>query len=104
MKLSSPRPRACVFAPIHEPINLTTGRARSQITNPGLPKINELCCQRICLPIGERKVSDSILLAAIGGPKWDSNPRDMRPETGLLAMRSQLGLFANLRPAKVMDY
>ncbi|CAM9998684.1 unnamed protein product [Pylaiella littoralis] len=48
------------------------------------------------------KSSDSILLAAIGGPKWDSNPRELRPETGLLAMRSQLGLFANLRPAKVM--
>ncbi|CAM9137684.1 unnamed protein product [Discosporangium mesarthrocarpum] len=46
--------------------------------------------------------SDSILLAAIGGPKWDGNPRELRPETGLLAMRSQLGLFANLRPAKVM--
>ncbi|CAN0078217.1 unnamed protein product [Ectocarpus sp. 6 AP-2014] len=48
------------------------------------------------------KASDSILLAAIGGPKWDGNPRELRPETGLLAMRSQLGLFANLRPAKVM--
>eukprot|EP00904_Undaria_pinnatifida_P013815 jgi/Undpi1/9564/HiC_scaffold_27.g12020.m1 len=48
------------------------------------------------------KSSDSILLAAIGGPKWDVNPRELRPETGLLAMRSQLGLFANLRPAKVM--
>ncbi|CAM9148571.1 unnamed protein product, partial [Hapterophycus canaliculatus] len=49
------------------------------------------------------KASDSILLAAIGGPKWDSNPRELRPETGLLAMRSELGLFANLRPAKVSD-
>lgn len=47
--------------------------------------------------------SDSILLAAIGGPKWDQNPRELRPETGLLSMRSELGLYANLRPAKVMD-
>jgi 3-isopropylmalate dehydrogenase len=46
--------------------------------------------------------SDSCLLAAIGGPKWDANPRDKRPETGLLAMRKSLGLFANLRPAKVL--
>lgn len=47
--------------------------------------------------------SDSILLACIGGPKWDSYPRELRPESGLLAMRSELGLFANLRPAKVMS-
>ena len=44
--------------------------------------------------------ADSILLAAIGGPKWDSVAREIRPESGLLAMRKQLGLFANLRPAK----
>ena len=40
--------------------------------------------------------SDSILLAAIGGYKWDSLPRNLRPETGLLALRSSLNLFANL--------
>ncbi|KAG5192560.1 3-isopropylmalate dehydrogenase [Tribonema minus] len=48
------------------------------------------------------KASDSVLLSAIGGPKWDGNPREQRPETGLLAMRKGLGLFANLRPAKVV--
>mmetsp|Transcript_13645 Transcript_13645/g.43089 ORF Transcript_13645/g.43089 Transcript_13645/m.43089 type:complete len:413 (+) Transcript_13645:2-1240(+) len=48
------------------------------------------------------RAADSILLAAIGGPKWDANPRELRPETGLLAMRSELGLFANLRPAKAI--
>ena len=47
--------------------------------------------------------SDSVLLACIGGYKWDSNPRELRPETGLLRMRSKLGLFANLRPAKVLS-
>lgn len=46
--------------------------------------------------------ADSVLLAAIGGPKWDGNPRELRPETGLLAMRKDLGLFANLRPAKAI--
>lgn len=46
--------------------------------------------------------SDSVLLACIGGYKWDNNPRHLRPETGLLKMRKSLGLFANLRPAKVI--
>jgi 3-isopropylmalate dehydrogenase len=45
--------------------------------------------------------SDAVLLAAIGGYKWDSLPREKRPETGLLGLRSQLGLFANLRPATI---
>lgn len=47
--------------------------------------------------------SDSVLLACIGGYKWDKNPRELRPETGLLKMRKEMGLFANLRPAKVLD-
>ena len=46
--------------------------------------------------------SDSVLLAAIGGYKWDNLPREKRPETGLLALRSGLGLFANLRPATIL--
>ena len=46
--------------------------------------------------------ADSILMGAIGGYKWDNNPRELRPETGLLKMRKTLGLFANLRPAKVI--
>ena len=46
--------------------------------------------------------SDSVLLACIGGYKWDSNPRELRRETGLLKMRKEMGLFANLRPAKVL--
>ena len=41
----------------------------------------------------------AILLGAIGGPQYDSAPRDLRPERGLLGLRSELGLFANLRPA-----
>ena len=46
--------------------------------------------------------SDAVLLAAIGGYKWDSFPRHLRPESGLLALRAGLGLFANLRPAKIL--
>lgn len=47
--------------------------------------------------------SDSVLLACIGGYKWDKNPRELRPESGLLKMRKEMRLFANLRPAKVLD-
>jgi 3-isopropylmalate dehydrogenase len=43
----------------------------------------------------------AVLLGAVGGPKWDGLPVDTRPERGLLRMRKELGLFANLRPAAV---
>ncbi len=46
--------------------------------------------------------SDAILLAAIGGYKWDSLPSNSRPEAGLLGLRAGLGLFANLRPAQIL--
>ena len=49
------------------------------------------------------RAADAVLLACVGGPKWDNLPRAQRPETGLLAIRADLGLFANLRPAHVMD-
>lgn len=42
---------------------------------------------------------DAILFGAVGGPQWDALPRESRPESGLLRLRSELGLFANLRPA-----
>jgi len=47
------------------------------------------------------KASDAVLLGAVGGPKWDTQPGNNRPEAGLLAIRESLGLFANLRPAKI---
>jgi len=43
--------------------------------------------------------ADAVLLGAVGGPQWDNNPREQRPERGLLGIRKDLGLFANLRPA-----
>ena len=46
--------------------------------------------------------SDAVMLAAIGGYKWDNLPRNQRPETGLLGLREGLGLFANLRPATIL--
>ena len=45
------------------------------------------------------QAADAVLLGAVGGPKWDNNPREKRPERGLLGIRKQLNLFANLRPA-----
>ncbi len=55
-------------------------------------------------PLAERtialaKKSDAILLGAVGGPKWEGLEYNMRPERGLLAIRKELGLFSNLRPA-----
>lgn len=49
------------------------------------------------------KKADAVLMAAIGGPKYDNLPRDKRPETGLLALRKELNAFANIRPALVFD-
>ncbi len=47
--------------------------------------------------------SDAVLFGAIGGEKWDSLPREKRPESGLLRFRKALGVYANLRPAVVYD-
>ena len=49
--------------------------------------------------INTAKSCDSILLGAVGGPKWEALERDLRPERGLLGIRSELDLFSNLRPA-----
>ncbi|MGI6667995.1 MAG: 3-isopropylmalate dehydrogenase [Acetivibrionales bacterium] len=47
--------------------------------------------------------SDAVLLGAVGGPKWEGLPGDKLPEAGLLRIRSELGLFANLRPAVIYE-
>ncbi|HMU55926.1 MAG TPA: 3-isopropylmalate dehydrogenase [Nitrospira sp.] len=49
------------------------------------------------------KQSDAVLLGAVGGPKWEGLEYSLRPERALLGLREQLGLFANLRPAKLYD-
>lgn len=49
------------------------------------------------------KASDGVLLGAVGGPKWDTLPGHMRPEKGLLGIRKELDLFANLRPVTAHD-
>lgn len=68
------------------------GGAAIDATGEPLPQVTLDTC----------KGSDAVLLAAIGGYKWDTLPRHQRPETGLLALRAGLGLFANLRPATIL--
>ena len=45
--------------------------------------------------------SDAVLLGAVGGPKWEGMPGELRPERGLLALRKGMNLYSNLRPAKI---
>jgi 3-isopropylmalate dehydrogenase len=68
------------------------GGAAIDATGEPLPEATLATCRE----------SDAVLLAAIGGTKWDTLPRHLRPETGLLGLRAGLGLFANLRPAKIL--
>ncbi|MDX8359390.1 3-isopropylmalate dehydrogenase [Cytobacillus sp. IB215316] len=48
--------------------------------------------------LNDCKQSDAVLLGAVGGPQWDQNPPELRPEKGLLQIRKELELYANLRP------
>ncbi|MGI4880717.1 MAG: 3-isopropylmalate dehydrogenase [Janthinobacterium lividum] len=50
--------------------------------------------------LAQAKASDAVLMGAVGGPQWAKQPYDKRPEAGLLALRSGMNVFANLRPAK----
>jgi 3-isopropylmalate dehydrogenase len=47
--------------------------------------------------------ADAVLLAAVGGPKWDGNQGHLRPESGLLRLRKELGVFANIRPVSILQ-
>lgn len=71
---------------------LIGGAAYDQTGNPLPPET-----------IVQAKASDAILLGAVGGPKWEHLPIALRPEKGLLGIRKELELFANLRPAIVFD-
>lgn len=69
---------------------LIGGAAIDAVGNP-LPEETVAAC----------KASDAVFLGAVGGPKWDNLDNNTRPEKGLLSIRKALGLFANLRPAKL---
>jgi 3-isopropylmalate dehydrogenase len=53
--------------------------------------------------MAKAKAADAVLFGAVGGPRYDDLPFEQKPERGLLRLRKELGLFANLRPAKVFD-
>jgi 3-isopropylmalate dehydrogenase len=53
--------------------------------------------------VAAARAADAVLFGSVGGPKWDSLPFERRPELGILRLRKELGLFANLRPAVVLD-
>ena len=77
-----------------ELLELPVGGAAYDTCGDCLPETTLAACQ----------TADAILLGAVGGPKWDALPPEKRPERrALLGLRAKLGLFANLRPAKVWD-
>src|SRR6266851_751277 len=49
--------------------------------------------------MGKAQAADAVIFGAVGGPKWDKVPYDVRPEAGLLRLRKDMALFANIRPA-----
>src|SRR5579875_1593523 len=67
------------------------GRAVDETGDP-LPEETLRLCQE----------SDAVLLGAVGGPKWDHLPGPQRPESGLLRLRQGLGVYANLRPVRLL--
>lgn len=67
----------------------------SAIDKHGMPLADET--------LAKCRKADAVLLGAVGGPKWDKVAYDIRPEAGLLKLRKELDLFANLRPAIVFD-
>jgi 3-isopropylmalate dehydrogenase len=70
---------------------LIGGKAIDEVGNP-LPEDTLSAC----------RAADAVLLASVGGPKWDTtDPHKMRPEQGLLGIRKELGLYANMRPVKI---
>ena len=69
--------------------HLIGGCAIDAVGDP-FPQESLLACQN----------ADAILLGAVGGPKWDDPQAPVRPEQGLLRLRKELGLFANLRPVR----
>ena len=73
--------------------HLLIGGAAIDETGEPLPEQTVLEC----------KNSDSVLLGAVGGPKWETLPGHLRPEAGLLKIRGELGLFANIRPARLFE-
>lgn len=75
----------------HIAVGAIGGAAIDQYNDPLPQETIDLC-----------EASDAILLGAVGGPKWDNNPSDLRPEKGLLRIRKHFDLFSNLRPVQAI--
>ncbi|MGB4782292.1 3-isopropylmalate dehydrogenase [Candidatus Methylomirabilis sp.] len=80
----------CFDIPLEFEEGIVGGAAIDREGTPLPPQTLSLC-----------KACDAILFGAVGGPGWDSLPVDRRPERGLLILRKELGLYANLRPVKL---
>jgi 3-isopropylmalate dehydrogenase len=76
-----------------EMIEMPIGGAAIDKTGNPLPNETLDACRK----------ADAVFLGAVGGPKWDSLPVGKRPETGLLGLRKELGLYVNLRPVKLIE-
>ena len=79
----------------------TTGAARFEYEE-GLVGGSAYDAQKVSIAedtMALANAADAVIFGAVGGPKWDRFPYDVRPEAGLLRLRKDLGLFANLRPA-----
>ena len=71
---------------------LIGGAAIDALGDPLPPATEESCA-----------AADAVLLGAVGGPKWSDPNASIRPEQGLLKLRSVLGVYANIRPVKIYD-
>ena len=85
-----------VLARVSEQFNLGVELDYAHLGGAALDVVGEPCPQQT---LDKARRSDAILLGAVGGPQWDDVERHLRPEKGLLTIRSELDLFGNLRPA-----
>ena len=85
-----------VLQRVDEKFSLGVELDYAHLGGAGLDAVGSPCPQET---LDKARQSDAILLGAVGGPQWDDVERHLRPEKGLLTIRSELDLFGNLRPA-----
>ena len=85
-----------VLETVSDKFDLGIGLDYAHLGGAALDAVGEPCPQET---LDKARSSDAILLGAVGGPQWDDVERHLRPEKGLLTIRSELDLFGNLRPA-----
>ncbi|MDG1310550.1 MAG: 3-isopropylmalate dehydrogenase [Porticoccaceae bacterium] len=85
-----------ILEKVSDQFNLGIELDYAHLGGAALDAVGEPCPQET---LDKARASDAILLGAVGGPQWDDVERHLRPEKGLLTIRSELDLFGNLRPA-----